>query len=167
MGELLKILGSAVAGGVAAHCIPAALGRLSEKAAKPLTGAWHSSWQTNSESDKPWSTEMVRVSVARDGCVVLRSMNNDNGYEWEARGRVKHSKYIVGKWKSRLPRSTSCGAFILHITNKGDMLLGFFLGPNRKGSENYGAWVMTTEEAQLQSAKRQLGTMCPTLPDIL
>ena len=100
LGELLKIVGSAVAGGIVAYCVAVVLGRLSGKEARPLTGEWHSTWQTNSESDKPWLIEEVEISLAWDGSVVLESRNNNNGYRWKARGRVKHIKYVVGKWHS-------------------------------------------------------------------
>jgi hypothetical protein len=128
--EAIKLLLPPILGAVAAYYFPILIKHLNFTNRKSFTGEWHSTWQTNSESDEQWSIDKVTISYSRGG-VFLKNSENNNGYMWEARGEVNKNRFVSGTWRSIKPGSTSAGNFILSVSNQGDFILGFFLGPNR------------------------------------
>jgi hypothetical protein len=56
-----------------------------------LDGTWWSRWQTNSKDDRhSWSTEKVTLKYSPPTAIELGTVagTNNNGYEWEGRGRI-------------------------------------------------------------------------------
>lgn len=124
---------------------------------------WFATWQTNSASENPWSTERVKVSITGKK---LHFSNYDNEYQWEGDGEIFNNLYVIGYWRSK-KNPTSSGTFTLCLSNQAEYLVGFFLGPNRGGLHNYGAFILAKSKEKLASGKRELALMGPSLHEIL
>jgi hypothetical protein len=164
--DFIQILVSVILGGIATYYIPLALQNLRFTKRHLIVGDWHSTWQTNSASDTPWSLENVRVASHLGG-IKLENLNNNNGYQWQATGTVFRDHCLVGTWRSVKPGSTSAGGFLLNVSNQGDYMVGFFLGPNRTGFLNYGAWALARDRARLDQGKAELAQMCPGMREVM
>lgn len=126
---------------------------------------WFATWQTNSASENPWSTERVKVSITGKK-LHFSNYDNDNEYQWEGDGEIFNNLYVIGYWRSK-KNPTSSGTFTLCLSNQAEYLVGFFLGPNRGGLHNYGAFILAKSKEKLASGKRELALMGPSLHEIL
>jgi hypothetical protein len=111
---------------------------------------WFATW-TNSASENPWSTERVKVSITVRN--YISNYDNDNEYQWEGTEKSFNNLYVIGYWRSK-KNPTSSGTFTLCLSNQAEYLVGFFLGPNRGGLHNYGAFILAKSKEELASGKR-------------
>jgi len=121
-------------------------------------GEWKSAYQGIDEQPNTWVSEDLTISVGR-GEIKIKNANSSHDYDYTAYGKILERVYLSGNWVSIRPGANAHGAFILTISAQGNMMYGYWVGPDLSGSRRYGRWVLSRNASMLDEAKALLEEM--------
>lgn len=137
---------------------PAIIFRLRQKKHPKLLGQWVSVYQGIDEEPGTWVTEELEISVAR-GKLKMKNSNSSFGYDYTAYAHLEKSVHLIGDWESIRPGANATGAFILTVSSQGNIMYGYWVGPDRLGAKRYGRWVLGRNEQLVEEGKKLIQAM--------
>ncbi|MGH8610162.1 MAG: hypothetical protein ACREX9_22960 [Gammaproteobacteria bacterium] len=154
IGVVVLTLVGAVVGTVLSIYVPAWRERRQYKRRKEFFGTWLSAYQSLDHWPK-WVDERVNIDLDLHR---FRIDNSSNGaaYDYIAYAELVERTYLKGQYYSNRPGANAFGAFVLCISPRGNMLYGYWIGPNDRGERRYAGWVIGRTRDDIQTAKKLL-----------
>ncbi|MGD0540930.1 MAG: hypothetical protein ABSB33_05375 [Tepidisphaeraceae bacterium] len=120
--------------------------------ARELQGTWMSSWPPATENPSDWLDETVEIE-SRSGELVLTNSNNNDGYQWEGRGKLHEHVHFYGTFRSVKTGANATGVISFYVLPQGEATVGFALCCDSNGKTIYSSWAMGRSKASLGKAK--------------
>lgn len=137
------------------YAVKITIGWINLKKSLIYEGIWFSTWQPKYEKHPEWVHEKLQIDRKLNRLIFVNSMN-DAGYTYKAKAKLIKQNYIVGDFDSTLPESNAHGVFLLSISNQGNCLYGYWMGPNYENDLIIGAYVIGRTEKDVEVGKRLL-----------
>ncbi len=151
---IIPALLGAVIGTLSKIYIPAFLEGKKYNRRKEFFGKWYSAYQSLDNESK-WIDEEVVIDLHWKRFRIRNSANEVN-YDYVGLAELVEQTYLKGKYKSNRPGANSFGAFVLCIAPQGNMLYGYWIGPNDKGERRFSGWVIGRTMEDVQAARKIL-----------
>jgi len=148
----------AVIGALLGIWLPMLHFRLQQLRHPKLLGKWDSAYQGIDEPPGTWVTEKVDVSIAY-GKLKLKNSNSSQGYDYTAYATLDDGVHLVGRWESIRPGANAKGAFLLTVSSQGNIMYGYWVGPDRLGARRYGRWVVGRDKRLVEEGKKLADAM--------
>lgn len=123
---------------------------------RDLSGDWYSRYQREDEQLGEWVTDMTKVEVRWPRTIVFENFKNPVGSEWQARGKLRPSREIVGTWRETQKGAMAAGTFHLWVDAFGKKMYGLCSGPTHDHKCIYGGWILAREREMLDAASDAL-----------
>ena len=157
--SIFLTLAGALGGTALSMFVPAHLERRQYKRRKEFFGVWQSAYQSI-DHDSEWVEEEVLIDLDLNR-FRIRNSSNEAHFDYIAHAELIEKTYLKGKYVSNRPGSNAFGAFVLCISPRGNMLYGYWIGPNDKGERRYAGWVVGRKKEDLNIAIELLSQTSP------
>ncbi len=115
-------------------------------------GVWFCRWSPKAPNDDGWLTEKVSLKHSM-GKLKIELADPADEYRWEATMTLKKN-YLIGEWRSVKAHSNSQGTVQLMITNQGNSMLGYFVGPHINDRLTIYRFILAETESELERLTR-------------
>ena len=160
MFEIVLAVFSAVLGSILSIGIPVIVTNRQYNRRHEFFGKWKSSYQSLDRPDAEWVNEEVDIDL-HIRRFRIRNYSNEAKYDYIAYADLIDRTYLKGSYRSNRPGANAFGALVLTIAPRGDLLYGFWIGPNDTGERRYGGWVLGRTNDDIDRAKELLQRSSP------
>src|SRR5260221_12890420 len=123
-----------------------------------LLERWSSEYQGIDEPEGTWVEEVLDVSIAF-GKFKLQNSGSSRGYDYTGYATLSDAVYLVGSWESIRPGANAHGTFILTVSSQGNIMYGYWVGPDRFVARRYGRWVIARDKHLVEHGKQLIEAM--------
>lgn len=109
--------------------------------ASELIGKWRSRYRITT-SKNPEAIEETVLIKPRGGKICIQSEKNPIKDNYVAYGSIVHDHHFIGEWHSIQHAAKAGGAFLLTIHPWGNVMYGFFVGPDSRNQLLHSTWVL-------------------------
>lgn len=106
-----------------------------------LVGEWKSRYRLSWDADHPFVEEEIEIRQFR-GKISFVSKKNPINDNYVAFGDLAMDRYLIGEWKSSKAANNSCGAFLLTLHPSGNIMYGYFTGPDENYRVVFCPWIL-------------------------
>jgi len=113
-----------------------------------LLGDWKSRYHLTVGQDHPVVEDDIEIKPS-GGKIYLASKENPHNDDYIAYGYLVRDRHLVGNWQSVRQTANAYGAFFLTIHPWGNIMYGYFAGPDIYNRILHSPWVMARKDARI------------------
>lgn len=106
-----------------------------------LVGEWKSRYRQSFAFDHPLVEEEIEIRQSR-GKICFISKKNPVQDNYVAYAELAGDRYLIGEWRSTRSSANAAGAFLLTLHPTGNIMYGYFSGPDENYKVVYSPWVL-------------------------
>ena len=126
--------------------ISKAIASSSYRRAYQLAGEWKSRYRSTVVEQKGLEEDDLVIKPSGGRIFIEKETPDPRRDPYKAYASLFRERHLVGEWASSLPTANAFGVFFLTVHPWGNILYGYFVGPDQTGATEHSTWVLARKE---------------------